>query len=81
MGLNDISVAEHIIETFTSFFDYIRKKQPYNYYIRYAECGFEIPIKKEIVNKIKKEMSSPDDFEEYLKQESYYMDAVINRDI
>lgn len=81
MGLNDISVAEHIIETFTSFFDYIRKKQPYNYYIRYAECGFEIPIKKEIVNNIKKEMSSPEDFEEYLKQESYYMDAVINRDI
>jgi len=49
--------------------------------LRYAESGFEIPVNKNEVDEIKKEMSSTEDFEEYLKYKALYMDALINRDI
>jgi hypothetical protein len=49
--------------------------------MRYAEYGFKIPVNKKDVEELKKMMSSMEDFEEYLRDEAAYMDAVINRDI
>lgn len=81
MGMNDIKLADQIIETFDSFLFYLSKNEPYCYYMRYAEYGFKIPVNKKDVEELKKMMSSMEDFEEYLRDEAAYMDAVINRDI
>lgn len=79
--MNEISTAEEIIETLMSFLDYVSENEPYSYYMRYAEFGFEIPVNKKRVEQIKKRMSCMDDFEEYLKDEARYQDALINREI
>jgi len=81
MGMNDINIAEQIIETFSSFLDYMNKSEPYSYYLRYAEWGFEIPVNKKDVEKIKNRMTNMEDFEEYLKGEAAYTDTIINREI
>ena len=80
-GLNDIKLAEQIIETFGSFLFYLSKNEPYCYYMRYAEYNFEIPVNKKDVEELKKNMSSIENFEAYLQDKSLYMDAVTNRDI
>ena len=79
-GLNDIKLAEEMIETFGSFLFYLNKNEPYCYYIRYAEYDFSIPVTKKAVEEIKKNMSSVEDFESYLQGKAAYMDAVFNRD-
>jgi hypothetical protein len=81
MGLQDISIAEEAIETFSSFLDFLNKTQPYNYYMRYVEYSFDIPVDKKTVAELKKEMSCIHDFEMYLQQKAAYMDALYNRDI
>ena len=80
-GMNDIGLAEQFIETFSSFLDYLNKNEPYCYYLRYADYGFAIPIDRRAVTEIKKKMSCPDSFEEYLQHKSAHLDAITNRDI
>jgi hypothetical protein len=81
MSFSGIAIAEKTINTFGSFFDYLSNNEPYNYYMKYIEAGFEIPIIQKDILVIKKQMTSPEDFDKYLEEKGAYMDALINRDI
>ena len=73
--------VKDIIETFTEFLKLIANEEPYYYYVLYIGYGFPVPVAKDSVEQIIKEMTDYESFEEYLQGRSLYEDDVINRDI
>ncbi len=82
-GLTEISPdsAREMLDAFTKFLDFIARTEPYSYYIRYAEHGFEIPIMKQMVSMIQSKMTTHEDFDSYLEARSRYQDMVVNREV
>jgi hypothetical protein len=78
--ISSASVRE-TIKTFGDFLDIIANEEPYCYYVLYADHGFPVPVAKNAVEQIRKEMTDYQSFEEYLQNKSLYKDAVTNRDI
>ena len=78
IGKND---ALKIINTFQSFLDFLKNKEPYRFYMLYLDYGFAIPMNEQEVLKIKEKMTTYEEFKEYLDKEAFYQDLLINRDI
>lgn len=76
-----IKEATEIEKIFRNFLDYIKKTEPYNYYMLYLNFYFPIPINFDEIKKIKDEMTNLKDFLEYLLERDEYENAVINREI
>jgi len=74
-GACDIS---NILE---SFFDILRNKAPYKFYMLYISYGFAVPMNKKEISKIKEEMTTYEEFKDYLDGRAFYEDMVTNRDI
>jgi hypothetical protein len=72
--------ALRMIDLFREFLAFLENKEPYKFYILYLKCGFSIPIDANEISKIKKKMSSEEEFQEYIERESYIEDMFINRD-
>jgi len=75
------NTVREIITTFSNFFDLIANEEPYCYYVLYVDYGFPVPVAKQAVEGIVKEMTDYEGFEQYLHGRSSYEDAVTNRDI
>jgi hypothetical protein len=75
-GIIEINVVEDIVNTCSLFLDYLNKTEPYCYYLNYAESGLDIPVNPENIQEIKNEMTSKEDFEEYLTDELNRIDAI-----
>lgn len=73
--------ASKIISTFRRFLKFVEDEEPYKLYILYLSYGFSIPINAQEISKIKKEMTTYEEFKEYLEKRASYEDMVINRDI
>lgn len=78
IGKND---ALKIINTFQSFLDFLKNKEPYRFYMLYLDYGFAVPMNEQEVLKIKEKMTTYEEFKEYLDKEAFYQDLLINRDI
>ena len=77
-----INEAIEIEKIFQNFLDnYLKKTEPYNYYMLYLNFYFPIPINYDEIIKIKDNMTNLKDFLEYLLERDEYEDAVINREI
>lgn len=72
--------AKWIIENFMNFLLFLEKNTPYSFYINYLSSGFDIPMIKKDMEKIKSNMKTPEMFEEYLKGESLRYNAILNRE-
>jgi len=73
--------ALKIIGTFRKFLKFLENEEPYKCYMLYLNYGFPIPISSKKISEIKKEMTTYEDFEEYLDERAFYEDMVINRDV
>jgi hypothetical protein len=73
--------ASKITDTFSGFLRFIENKEPYKYYILYIKYGFPIPLDTKEIVKIKKKMTTCEDFENYLEKRIEYEDMIINRDL
>jgi len=78
IGKND---ALKIINTFRSFLDFLKNKEPYRFYMLYLDYGFAVSMNEQEVLKIKEKMTTYEEFKEYLDKEAFYQDLLINRDI
>lgn len=70
-----------VVSIFRDFLKFLQSNEPYYFYILYFESGFPIPISSEKINKIKKEMTSHENFLNYLRARASYEDAILNRDL
>jgi len=70
-----------IINTFESFLNILKNKEPYKFYMLYIDYGFPIPMNEKEMSKIKEKMTSYVEFKEYLEWRRAYEDMIINRDI
>jgi hypothetical protein len=75
------NTVKEIITILSDFLDLIANEEPYCYYLLYLDYGFPVPIARQAVESIIKEMTDYEGFEQYLQGRSRYEDAVINRDI
>lgn len=75
------NTVKEIISTFSNFLDLIGNEEPYCYYVLYVDYGFPVPVAKQAVESIVKEMTDYEGFKEYLQARSHYEDDVTNRDI
>ena len=75
------TIVREIITAFSGFLDLMANEEPYCYYVLYVDYGFPVPIAKQAVESIVEEMTSYEDFEQYLQDRSRYEDAIFNRDI
>ena len=73
--------ASQLRNNFDDFLNYIKKTSPYNYYTLYLKMDFQVPIKEEKIKELKNEMTSIEDFFDYLQDKSEYEDAIYNREI
>lgn len=72
--------ALNILDLFRTFLKFMEEEDPYMFYILYLDIGFSIPVNEKEVLKIKKLMTTYEDFKEYLISKSRYEDIIINRD-
>lgn len=75
------NAALKIINIFQSFLDCLENKEPYRFYMLYLDYGFAISMNKQEVLKVKEKMTTYEEFKEYLDEEAFYQDLLINRDI
>jgi hypothetical protein len=75
------TVFSEAVDAFEFILSYFAKTEPFAYYMLYAEHGFSIPVEQTEVAAIKAEMTSIEDFTEYLEYKHEYQDAIGNRDI
>ncbi len=61
-----------IISIIEKFLNFIKNENAFKFYMLYLEYGFPIPIEGKEVDKIKKEMTTHEDFKEYLSLRSEY---------
>lgn len=73
--------AIQLKNNFDDFLNYIKKITPYNYYVLFLKFGFPVPIKEDKIKELKSEMTSIEEFLEYLMDRSEYENAIINREI
>ncbi len=73
--------ALKIVCTFRKFLKFIENEDPYKFYMLYLNYGFPIPVNAKKISGIKKEMTSYEEFKEFLENKAIYEDMVINRDI
>ena len=62
------------LSCFERFERWLLQHELSQYAILYAESGFEIPLEKGRISEIKKRMTSPKDFKEYLMNEAMARD-------
>jgi len=84
LNYDEVQIAKEdalvIMETFTKFLSFIESNEPYRYYLRYLSYGFPIPMNPKQIQKYKAEMTSFENFEEYMQQAMKH-DAYVNRDV
>lgn len=68
--------ARRAIEVFSAFDDWASKDRVAQYALLYAESGFEIPFEQERLDEIRQWMSSPEDFQEALREEAEMRDRL-----
>jgi len=73
--------ASKIIGTFRKLLKFVEEEEPYKFYTLYLSYGFPIPINAQESSKIKKEMTTYEEFKEYLEKRAFYEDMIRNRDI
>jgi len=72
--------SKEIRELFNTFLDFLKKEEPYKYYILYFKFEFPIPINKTEIEEIKSKMTSYEDFEQELLDRVRYEEMIRNRD-
>ena len=77
----DREEASHILGVFKGFLRFNEEKDPYRYYVAYVKHGFAIPMGRNEMAEVKKQMTTYEGFEAYLEARSYYEDAVANREL
>jgi len=75
------TVLSEAVDAFEFILSYFAKTEPFAYYMLYAEHGFSIPVEATEVAAIKANMTSIEDFRNYLEFKHEYQDAIGNRDI
>src|ERR1043165_3618717 len=74
-------VLSEAVDAFEFILSYFAKTEPFAYYMLYAEHGFSIPVEATEVAAIKANMTSMEDFTNYLEFKHEYQDAIGNREI
>lgn len=70
-----------ILKTFDSFIHFINYTKPYSFYLLYLKEFMHIPIDKEHIDVLKKEMTTKKSFNDYLKTVNRISTMVYNREI
>lgn len=80
LGVSIDDVRE-VLATCAAALEALRGCDPYHYYFAFIEGGFPIPVELREAFKLRKLMTSHDEFAEYVEARQRYEDDVINRDI
>lgn len=72
--------ALSLIDTFTRFLDFIENNEPYGYYMLYLSYGFPIPMNPERIAKYRAQMTSYENFQDYMERQAMQHDAYMNRE-
>ncbi len=78
--LFDNEDSKELIQVFENFFNFITNNEPYSFYFKWIETGWEIPLYKDGIVGTIDMLRDGDEFMEYAEERAYHEDKIDNRD-
>jgi len=69
-----------IQKTFKETIQFFSKETPYKYYMDFVSNDFSIPLEKSLIDEIKTNMTSEDNWKKYIDERIYWRELSMNRD-